>query len=100
MKKRHSIFLTRTADKSQRKLDKPLRCLIRDALQRLEEDPEQLGERLSSPLTSVYSHHITYQGKEYRIAYQIFHDTETVMIILIGPHENFYRKLKQYLYAS
>jgi mRNA-degrading endonuclease RelE of RelBE toxin-antitoxin system len=95
-----TIFLTRNADKCQRKLDKPLRILIRDALIRLCQDPERLGERLSQPLTNVLSHHITYKGKEFRIAYQLCPETETVAILLIGPHENFYRKLKNLLYAS
>ena len=95
-----SVFLTRTADKNQRKLDKPLRIQIRNALLRICSDPERQGERLSQPLTSVYSHHITYQGKEYRIAYQLMPETESVVVVLIGPHENFYRKLKNLLYAS
>lgn len=95
-----SIFLTRTADKCQRNLDKPLRMMIRDALTRLCEDPERLGERLSQPLTGVLSHHITYKGKEFRIAYQLAPETESIVILLIGPHENFYRKLKNLLYAS
>lgn len=95
-----SMFLTRTADKAQRKLDKPLRIAIRDALIRLCQDPERLGERLSQPLTSVYSHHLTYKGKEFRIAYQLSPETECVVVLLIGPHENFYRKLKNLLYAS
>jgi mRNA-degrading endonuclease RelE of RelBE toxin-antitoxin system len=95
-----AVFLTRTADKAQKKLDKPLRLMIRDALGKISSEPECQGERLTTPLTSVYSHHITYQGKEYRIAYQISHETETVVILLIGPHENFYKKLKNLMYAS
>ncbi|WP_373531384.1 type II toxin-antitoxin system RelE/ParE family toxin [Vampirovibrio sp.] len=95
-----TLYLTRTADKAQKNMDKPLRILIRDALLRLCQDPERLGERLSQPLTSVFSHHITYKGKEFRIAYQLSPETESVVILLIGPHENFYRKLKNLLYAS
>lgn len=95
-----TIFLSRTADKAQKKMDKPLRIALRDALMRLCLAPERLGERLSQPLTSVYSHHITYKGKEFRIAYQLCPETETIMVLLIGPHENFYRKLKNLLYAS
>jgi len=95
-----TLFLTRTADKGQRKLDKPLRIAIRDALLKLCADPEHLGERLSQPLTSVFSHHLTYKGKEFRIAYQLSPETESVVVLLIGPHENFYRKLKNLLYGS
>ncbi len=95
-----TVYLTRTADKAQRKMDKPLRVIIRDALMKICTDPEHLGERLSQPLTSVFSHHITYKGKEFRIAYQLAPERESVVVLLIGPHENFYRKLKNLLYAS
>ena len=95
-----TLYLTRTADKAQKNLDKPLRILIRDALLRLCQSPERLGERLSQPLTTVFSHHITYKGKEFRIAYQLSPETDSVVVLLIGPHENFYRKLKNLLYAS
>ncbi len=98
--KQWAVYLTRTADKCQKNLDKPLRIIIRDALIRLCQDPEHLGERLSQPLTSIFSHHITYKGREYRIAYQLSAETECVTVLLIGPHENFYRKLKNLLYAS
>jgi mRNA interferase RelE/StbE len=95
-----TVMLSRTADKAQKKLDKPLRVLIRDAVMKLMFYPAKQGERLTSPLSNVYSHHVKYQGKEYRIAYQINPDTESVLILLIGPHENFYKKLKNMLYAS
>ena len=56
----HEIFLTHTADKSQKKLDKPLRIQIRDSLLEIAENPENVGEKLSSPLTDIYSYHITH----------------------------------------
>jgi mRNA interferase RelE/StbE len=92
-----TLLLTRTADKAQKKLDKPLRVLIRDALLRLLNAPFSLGEALKCPLTGTYSHHFTYQGKEYRIAYQVDEAAERLVVLLIGSHENFYRKLKQVL---
>jgi len=95
-----TVCLTRTADKAQRKLDKPLRVLIRNALLRLSEDPIRQGERLSQPLSRLYTHHITYQGKEFRIAFELNPEAQVVTVVLIGPHENFYRKLKNLLYAS
>jgi mRNA interferase RelE/StbE len=95
-----SVFLTKTADKGQRKLDQPLREKIRDALLRIGQNPRQSGERLSQPLTSVFSHHVKYKGKEFRIAYQISEETESVVVLLIGPHENFYRRLKGLVYAA
>jgi len=90
----YEVFLTHTADKSQKNLDKPLRIKIRDSLLEIAEDPENAGEQLTSPLTNIYSYHIKYKGKEFRVAYTIDTDNQIVMIHLIAAHENFYRKLK------
>lgn len=95
-----AVFLTRTADKMQRKLDKPLRLRIWEALQTIATAPKRYGTQLSSPLSSIYSHHLTYQGREFRIAYQLQEEAATVLIVLIGPHENFYRRVKQQLDAA
>ncbi len=94
------LYLTKTADKSQRKLDKPLREKVKAALMDILTNPTRKGEKLSQPLSTVYSHHIKYQGKEFRIAYQYEEDQDVVCILLIGPHENFYRRVKNLLYAS
>jgi mRNA interferase RelE/StbE len=94
------VMLTNTADKAQRKLDKPLRTMIHTALTGLCSNPERRGERLSQPLSNIFSHHIKYKGKEFRIAYQLSPETECVIILLIGPHENFYKKLKNLVFAS
>jgi mRNA interferase RelE/StbE len=98
--KPHEVYLTRTADKAQRKLDKPLRLKIRDALMHLASNPIELGEALTTPLTSIFSYHLNYHGKEYRIAYQIQAEAEAVWVLLIGPHENFYRTLKNMVYGT
>lgn len=94
------LFLTRTADKAQRKLDKPLRERIRQALLEITSSPARKGERLSQPLSMVYSHHLTYQGKEFRIAYQYAEEQDCVYVLLIAPHENFYKRVKNLVYAS
>lgn len=93
----YEILLTNTADKCQKKLDKPLRMKVRDSLLEIAEDPENEGEKLSTPLTDVYSHHIKYKGAEFRIAYTIDENDMVVVIHLVAAHENFYRKLKQML---
>ena len=94
------LFLTNTADKAQRKLDKPLREKIKQALLEIMKNPTGKGEKLSQPLTMVYSHHLKYQGKEFRIAYQYDTDQECIIVLLIAPHENFYKRVKNLVYAS
>ena len=94
-----AIYLTHSADKSQRKLDKQLRQKILEALMSIGQSPEQKGEKLSQPLTGIYSHHLKYKGKEFRIAYQYDMDVNSVTILLIGPHENFYKRVKNLIDA-
>jgi mRNA interferase RelE/StbE len=96
----YQVCLTRAADKAQKKWDKPLRRLLAQAIEGLALRPKQVGQRLSQPLVPMYSHHFTYQGAEYRIGYLVEEDVRMVMVLLIGPHENFYRKLKNVAYAS
>lgn len=93
----YEILLTNTADKCQKKLDKPLRVAVRDALLLIADDPENVGEKLSTPLTDVYSHHLKYKGKEFRIAYTLNEKELVIIVHLIAAHENFYRKLRQML---
>lgn len=92
-----NLYLTNSANKGQKKLDKPLRLKIMESLVRIQKNPKLSGSQLSQPLTQVYSHHLKYKGKEYRIAYLICEDTDSVIVLLVGPHENFYKKLKNVL---
>lgn len=94
------LFLAKTADKAQRKMDKPLRERIKQALLEIMANPKRKGERLSQPLSMLYSHHLRYQGKEFRIAYQYLEEQECVYVVLIAPHENFYKRVKSFVYAS
>jgi mRNA-degrading endonuclease RelE of RelBE toxin-antitoxin system len=93
----YEIVLTNTADKSQKNLDKPLRIAIRDSVIKISQNPKNSGEKLVSPLSDVYCHHIRYKGNEVRIAYGIDTDNKKIIIYLIAFHENFYRKLKMIL---
>jgi mRNA interferase RelE/StbE len=95
----YPLLLTRTANKGQKRLDTPLRKRIKQSLLHIASNPEHVGEKLSMPLTGIYSHHLKYQGREYRIAYLIQMNAtdesiESVVVLLIGGHENFYKRLK------
>lgn len=90
----YEILLTNTANKSQKNLDKPLRQQILDSLDQIAANPEKSGEKLVSPLTNIYSHHIKYKGREVRIAYTIEEENKIVYVLLVAFHENFYKRLK------
>ncbi len=96
----YSVLLSRSAVSAQKKWDKPLRLLLKTALEHLALNPKGLGEQLKQPLSMLRSHHVRYKGLEWRIGYQLNEETHTIYVILIGPHENFYRSLKNWLSSS
>jgi hypothetical protein len=55
----------------------------------------QIGEEKKGDLRGVFVHKFKFKTTQYLLAYRkIADDLELVMI---GPHENYYRDLKQYL---
>jgi mRNA-degrading endonuclease RelE of RelBE toxin-antitoxin system len=93
----YQVMLANKAATSIKKLDKPLKLQLKQALERLATDPIALGEQLRQPLSMLRSHHVRYKGLEWRIGYQVNEETHTIFVVLIGPHENFYRTLKSKL---
>lgn len=41
------------------------------------------------------SYHFNFKGKAYRIVYEVFSEDRLIVVILVGPRENFYEKLKR-----
>lgn len=95
----YQVMLANKAVASLKKLDKPLRLQLKQALERLAGNPLTLGEQLRQPLSMLRSHHVRYKGLEWRIGYQVNQETKTIFVVLIGSHENFYRTLKKRLDA-
>jgi hypothetical protein len=52
-----------------------------------------LGEPKKGDLAGVYVYKFSCVGKQYLLAYE--YDRKTRLLLLVGPHENFYRKMKK-----
>jgi plasmid stabilization system protein ParE len=64
------------------------------AIRRIAENPS-IGEEMKGNLTGVFVYKFKLNTTQYLLAYRkVGQDLELVMI---GPHENYYRDLKQYL---
>ncbi|XVJ51993.1 MAG: hypothetical protein HEQ32_07955 [Vampirovibrio sp.] len=96
----YPVLLSRSAVAAQKNMDTPLRLALKSALERLAQDPTGLGEQLKQPLSMLRSHHLRYKGREWRIGYLLQEDTRVIYVVLIGPHENFYRSLKNWWSSS
>ena len=68
------------------KLDNQIREIINN--------PE-IGQEKKGDLKGIYVHKFKMRDIQYLLAYRIKQDT--LELIMIGPHENYYRDLKSYL---
>jgi len=87
-------FITSSAKRSFKKLPKRIREDILVATEALENNPSA-GERLTGPLSFIYSFHFKSQNVEYRVAYTIDQERKYIIMHLAGPRENFYEKLRR-----
>lgn len=75
-----------------KKLPKNIQRILVQRAQVLITQP-QAGEPLKGKYRLLRSLHFTIEGTAYRIIYQVFEKSETIVIRLAAPRENIYRKL-------
>jgi len=92
------IFLPPARNFLKKLKDKTLKKLFEDAIKNISENP-QVGQVKTGDLSGIYAYGFNYNKISYRIAYKIkINDDGTLTIIIMaGVHENFYKKLKEYL---
>ncbi|MPL67828.1 hypothetical protein SDC9_13531 [bioreactor metagenome] len=90
----YELVILNSAAQSLKKLDKPVRTTLINALDKIGENPF-IGDRLKGDLATIYSYHLKVSGTEYRIAYQIKEQEILVVIVKIGTRENFYEELRK-----
>ncbi|MFH1077508.1 MAG: type II toxin-antitoxin system RelE/ParE family toxin, partial [Pseudomonadota bacterium] len=55
-----------------------------------------IGSEKKGDLRSIFVHKFNLQNQKYLLAYRVIKD-ESLELIMLGPHENYYRDLKTYL---
>lgn len=80
--------------------DKKLKEIFIAKLEEIRENPTEMGDAKVGDLDGIYTCGFRYQKVDYRIAYKIeLNDDGTLtIVIMVGPHENFYNNLKDYIY--
>ena len=53
---------------------------------------------LESPFNYIKSYHFSYAGTDYRIAYEIDEKNKQIIVHLVAPRENFYKRLRRTLF--
>jgi mRNA interferase RelE/StbE len=89
-----AIYQSKSFAQKVKKLRKQEKEILDQEVQRIAQNPS-IGEEKKGALTGVFVHKFKLETTQYLLAYRnIDPDLELVMI---GPHENYYRDLKQYL---
>jgi mRNA-degrading endonuclease RelE of RelBE toxin-antitoxin system len=89
-----NIYQSRSFEKKVKKMSKSEKGALDREIRRIAENP-RIGEEKKGDLRGVFVHKFKLKTAQYLLAYRkVGADVELVMI---GPHENYYRDLKQYL---
>ncbi len=89
-----NIYQSRSLEKKVKKMSKPEKDALDREIRRIVENPS-IGEEKKGDLRGVFVHKFKLETAQYLLAYRkVGGDLELVMI---GPHENYYRDLNQYL---
>ncbi|MCX5816838.1 MAG: type II toxin-antitoxin system RelE/ParE family toxin [Proteobacteria bacterium] len=90
------VYQSRSFEKKVKKMSKPEKDSLDQEINKIVEDPS-IGDEKKGDLRGVFVHKFKLKSMQHLLAYRkIGEDLELVMI---GPHENYYRDLKQYLKA-
>ena len=88
------IYQSRSFEKKVKKMSKIEKDSLDQEIRKIAENPN-IGEEKKGDLRGVFVHKFKLKIAQYLLAYRkISTDLE---LIMIGPHENYYRDLKQYL---
>lgn len=91
------IFQSRSFEHKVKKLSKAEKKTLDNQIRKIVEDPF-IGVEKKGYLSGVYVHKFKLKAIQYLISYRFSRDH--LELIMIGPHENYYRDLKNYLKAK
>lgn len=90
----YRIFITSSAKRATKKLPLRIRKAAIERINPLKTNPYS-GEKLTKPLHFLFSLHFKFGNVQYQIAYTVDKRKKIIVVHLIGPRENFYRKLQK-----
>ena len=75
-------------------MSKPEKKILDQEIKKIVANP-LIGNQKRGDLKEVFVHKFKAETKQYLLAYRLVSDN--LELIMIGPHENYYRDLKNYL---
>jgi mRNA-degrading endonuclease RelE of RelBE toxin-antitoxin system len=86
------ILVTPTFERTVKKLHKQQKAVLDEAVQIISTQPDQ-GETKVGDLAGVKVYKFRMGNLQCLLAYRML-DENTLKLLMVGPHENFYRDLK------
>jgi mRNA interferase RelE/StbE len=88
------IFQSRSFEQRVKKLLKPEKAALDEQIRQIAANPD-IGEAKRGDLKGCFVHKLKLYTTLYLLAYRLM--GEDLELIMLGPHENYYRHLKRYL---
>ena len=88
------IIQSRSFENRVKKFTKTQKLILDDNVKQIISNPS-IGFQKKGDLKIVFVHKFKIDTTQYLLAYRI--DSETLELIMIGPHANYYRDLKRHL---
>ncbi|RTZ99599.1 MAG: type II toxin-antitoxin system RelE/ParE family toxin [Deltaproteobacteria bacterium] len=88
------ILQSRSFERKVKKLSKRQKLQLDEQVKLIAENPT-IGSEKKGDLRGIYVHKFKIKTIQYLLAYMFV--KEDLELIMIGPHENYYRDLKKYL---
>ena len=88
------IYQSRSFERKIKKFSKNEKIILDQEIKKIVESPS-VGEEKKGDLRGMYIYKFKIKTTQHLLAYRINNDD--LELIMIGPHENYYRDLKHYL---
>jgi len=89
------IFQSRSFEKKVKKFNEKEKFELDNEIKQIIQNP-LIGTEKKGDLRGVFVHKFNLQNQLYLLSYRFIKE-ESLELIMIGPHENYYRDLKTYL---
>jgi len=89
------IYLSRSFGKKVNKFNEKEKYELDNEIKQIIQNP-LIGTEKKGDLRGVFVHKFNLQNQLYLLSYRFIKE-ESLELIMIGPHENYYRDLKSYL---
>lgn len=87
------IYQSRSFEKKVKKISKKEKEILDKEIRKIADNPS-IGDEKKGDLRGIFVHKFKIKTAEYLLSYRIME--KDLELIMIGPHENYYRDLKKY----